>query len=191
MPNYKTCKHLHDNGKTCESPAVTRRNYCVFHLRHRARQLRSAQYRARNQRFDLQLPPLENMHSVQSSISHVLQALAADMIDPKRAHEILIGLRHAASNFRDPDAWQPSAYATDPSEASAIEYDDLEAEFGLPDGLDINTPPEVAFPPPVPQGVILSEERSARVEGPLYLGKWFGLPGRRRSDAPHSRGSPT
>ena len=108
MPNYKTCKHLHDNGKTCESPAVTRRNYCVFHLRHRARQLRSAQYRARNQRFDLQLPPLENMHSVQSAISHVLQALAADMIDPKRAHEILIGLRHAASNFKTPMPGSPA-----------------------------------------------------------------------------------
>jgi len=156
LSNYKTCNHLYDDGHICKSPAVTRRDYCVFHLKHRARQLRSAQYRARGLRFDLQLPPLENMQTVQSAISHVLQALAADMIDPKRAHEILIGLRHAASNFKSPAAWQPSAYADNPSEASAIEYNNLEAEFGLPDGLDINTPPETAFPPPVPQSVILS-----------------------------------
>jgi hypothetical protein len=157
MPNYKTCNYLYDDGHTCKSPAVTRRDYCVFHLRDRASQLRAAQYRARSQRFNLQLPPLENMHAVQSAISRVLQAIAADMIDPKRAHEILTGLRHAASNFKNPAAWQHSAYADNPSEAPAIEYNNLESEYGLPDGLDINTPPEVAFPPPqLSQGVILS-----------------------------------
>ena len=122
-----------------------------------------AQYRARGQRFDLQLPPLEDMHAVQSAISHVVQALAADMIDPKRAHEILTGLRHAASNFRDQAAWQHNPYRSDPAETPAIAYDDLEAEFGLPDDLDINTPPEVAFP----ESVIHSD-----VGAPASTGHW-------------------
>ncbi len=161
--DYKTCNYLYDDGHTCKSPAVTRRDYCVFHLRDRAGQLRAAQYRARSLRFDLQLPPLENMHAVQSAISRVIQAIAADMIDPKRAHEILIGLRHAASNFKSPAAWQPSVYADDPSEASAIEYNNLEAEFGLPDGLDINTPPEVAFPPPSVTLSVQAATNEARV----------------------------
>ncbi len=169
MTDYKTCNYLYDDGHTCKSPAVTRRDYCVFHLRDRASQLRAAQYRARSLRFDLQLPPLENMHAVQSAISHVVQALAADMIEPRRAHEILTGLRHAASNFKNPAAWQPSAFADNPSEAPAIEYNNLEAEFGLPDGLDINTPPEVAFPPPSTPSpdVILREARSDESKDPF------------------------
>ena len=49
MTDYKTCNHLHDDGHTCDSPAATKRDYCVFHLRHRARQMRK-QLRANYER---------------------------------------------------------------------------------------------------------------------------------------------
>ena len=148
MTEYKTCTHIHDTGYFCQSAAVTGRDYCCYHLRYRGRLMRMAQSRARSQRFDLRLPPLENMHAVQSALSQLMEALAADMIDPKRAHEIHSILRTAANNFKHPNAWTTSAYINDQSAPYPNSYEEFEAEFGLPENLDLNAPPEVAFPPP-------------------------------------------
>jgi hypothetical protein len=146
--NYKTCTYVRDTGYLCQSAAVGGREYCCYHLRHRGRQMRMAKHRARGERFDLHLPPMENMHAVQSALSQVIEALAADMIDPKRAHELLLALRQAATNFRHPEAWRASEYRNDQSAAYPASYEEFEAEYGLPEGIDLNTPPEVAFPPP-------------------------------------------
>lgn len=144
---YRTCHHANDNGTLCRSAAVTDRDYCWFHLRHRGNRMRMAQARARNQRCPLSLPPLENMHAVQSALTQVMQALEADMIDPKRAQCIVSVLRVAANNLKRPEAWRASEYHNDRSVASVESYDEFESEFGLPRNLDLNAPPEVVFPP--------------------------------------------
>jgi hypothetical protein len=157
---YKTCNHSYDTGGTCNSAAVTGRDYCVYHLRYRARQLRRAQARARNQRFNLQLPPLEDMFAVQLALNQLVEAVAADMLDLKRAQFLLSAVRTAGQFLRHADKWTASPYHTD-QPAPAI---DLAAEYGLPADLNLDTPPEVAFPPP---DVILSEERSDESKGPF------------------------
>jgi len=73
-----TCKHTYDTGGTCNSAAVTGRDYCTYHLRYRARLLRMAQARARNERFDLKLPPLEDMFAVQWALNQLVEAVAAE-----------------------------------------------------------------------------------------------------------------
>lgn len=151
---YRYCHHIHDNGDHCGSAALTGRDYCRYHLRYRGRLMRMARARARNQRLAFTLPPLENMHAVQSALTQVVEAVAAGMIDLKLARVILTALRQAAQNFKQ--EWRDSAYR---NEAGGI-YDQFESEFGLPENLDINIPPEVAYPPPDLQGVISSEERS-------------------------------
>jgi len=142
--------HLYDDGNHCGSAAVTGRDYCCYHLRYRGRLMRMAQARARGQHFHLDLPPLENMHAVQSALTQVVEALAADMIDPKRAQLILSALRMAANNFKNPAAWKPSVYLNNHSATHLSKYDEFEADFGLPDDIDIEVAPEVAFPPPAP-----------------------------------------
>ena len=144
-----TCNHLHDDGGTCNSAAVTGQKYCIYHLRYRARQLRRAQLRARGERFGIKLPPLESMFAVQSALTQLGEALAADMIDPKRAQQLLSVLRLASRNLLHSDKWQPSVYHTEVS-GPAI---DLAAEYGLPRDLDLDTPPERAFPQ-TPQGAL-------------------------------------
>ena len=139
---YKTCNHLYDTGGTCNSVAVKDRDYCLFHLRYRARQLRSAQARARMERFNLQLPPIESMATVLSAVNQLVEAVAANMIDLKRADFLLKSLRFAAQTLKSSDKWLPSVYHSD-QPAPAI---DLAAEYGLPNDLDLDTPPEVAFP---------------------------------------------
>ncbi len=158
---YKTCNHLYDTGGTCKSAAVTDRDYCAFHLGYRVRQLRSAQARARMQRFDLHLPPIESMATVLSAINQLVEAVAADMIDLKRADFLLKSLRFAAQALKSSDEWLPSVYHTD-QPAPAI---DLAAEYGLPADLDPNTAPDVAFP----QNVILSEARSDESKDPYVM----------------------
>ena len=139
----RTCSHIKDTGDTCNSVAAKDQKYCPHHVRYRARQLRMAQMRARCERFNIHLPPLESMYAVQSALAQVAEALAADMIDPKRANALLSVLRLMSLNFRHPEKWQANLYHSDqPAEVNIAQ------EFGLPRDLDLDTPPEVAFPPP-------------------------------------------
>jgi hypothetical protein len=139
----KTCTHLHDTGEPGNSAAAINRDYCVFHLRYRARQHRMAQSRARSDRFDLKLPPLESMSTVLSALNQIVEAIAADMIDLERADLLLKSLRFAAQALKSSDNWRPSVYHTDVA-APAI---NLESEYGLPQDLNLDTPPGIAFPP--------------------------------------------
>ena len=142
---YKTCTYIRDDGGICNSAAVTDRNLCLHHLEHRARLMRIAQYRARGERFDLQLPPLESMHAVQSALSQLAEALAADMIDLKRADRLIRVLNIAARNLLKADKWPASPYHSE----QPVPAVDLVAEFGLPNDLDLKLRPEAAFPAPV------------------------------------------
>ena len=139
----RTCSHINDAGATCNSVAAKDQKYCGYHLRYRARQLRLAQARARAERFDIKLPPLEDMYAVQSALSQLAEALAADMIELKRAHALMSVLRLMSLNFRHPEKWQTTLYHSD--QPATV---DVAQEFGLPGDLDLDTPPEVAFPPP-------------------------------------------
>jgi hypothetical protein len=103
-----------------------------------------AQARARAERYNIRLGPLEDMYAVQSALSQLAEALAADMIDPRRAQALLSVLRLAALNLRHSEKWQTSLYHS----GQPVEVD-VAKRYGLPRDLDIDTPPEVAFPPPV------------------------------------------
>src|SRR5271157_1044427 len=131
----RTCSHIKETGDTCNSVAAKGQKY-------RARQLRIAQARARCERFHIQLPPLDSMYAVQSALSQLAEAVAADMIDPKRANSLLSVLRLMSLNFRHPEKWQTNLYHSDqPAEI------DIAQEFGLPRDLDLDTLPDLAFPP--------------------------------------------
>jgi hypothetical protein len=139
-----TCTHIYDTGGICKSFAVTGQRYCVHHLRHRAHRLRAAQSRARGERFEFNLPPLESLHAVHSALSQLAQAIALGVIDRRSANDLLSVLRVASRNLLHPEKWQESLYQSD-QPAPAI---DVAAEYGLPADLDLATPPETAFPRP-------------------------------------------
>jgi hypothetical protein len=171
MPQpLRTCSHIHETGDTCNSVAAKSQKYCPHHLRYRARQLRIAQARARCERFHIQLPPLESMYAVQSALSQLAEALAADMIDPKRANSLLSVLRLMSLNFRHPEKWQTNLYHSD----RPVEVD-VAQEFGLPRDLDLDTHPEVAFPPEHDLDLSSRAEAAASaagVEGSAFSGDW-------------------
>jgi len=138
-----TCNHIYDTGGLCQSFAVKGQRYCIHHLRYRARRLRAAQYRARGERFAFHLPPLDSMHDVHSALSQLAEAIAAGVIDRHSANALLSVLRVASRNLLHPEKWQANLYHSDQPAPDV----DVAAEYGLPAGLDLDAPPDVAFPP--------------------------------------------
>jgi hypothetical protein len=132
MNHYKICRHIKTNGEQCNSPRLLDRDFCFFHNRmlnrHRDAVLgRDSEVMvpvldrsgallgmepAQQQTLDLGL--LEDRTSVQMAISTVLNALAANRLDQRRATALLYGLQLASANC--PSVHLNHGYATQPVE---------------------------------------------------------------------------
>lgn len=152
-PSIPTCNHLREDGSYCDSPAMEHRKYCYFHLRDRAQRLRMARARSRREKWVFELGALDSLASVQIAIQDVARAVGLELLDTRRANTILRALSLMSANLRQPRlVWKQSNRAFEPcSRQYAPSYDEVEQEFGLPDTLDLDTPPEVAFPDPPPE----------------------------------------
>ena len=71
-------------ASTASPQPLQGQNYCYFHFNARARR--------RGEACRIQLPVVEDMHAVQVSLPQVLDALADDRIDHKRAGLMLYAL---------------------------------------------------------------------------------------------------
>ena len=148
MP-YKTCRHLMENGNSCQSPALSKRDYCYFHIEFRARRLKMARARARSEQWWLDLPCIEDMRSCEAATSRVIEGMAAQVIDPARGKALLSGLRLAASNFKARKAWDShSDYRVNEACAFIGSYPGFEAVHDLPKDLDLDEDPLKLFPMP-------------------------------------------
>ena len=147
--SYPTCDHLKEDGVYCDSPALHNHNFCYFHLNARARRMQMAQARRRGESCRIQLPLLEDMHAVQSSLMQVLAALADDRIDPKRAGLMLYALQQASTNLNFTPGWKGKRQQVDFAQAMrALEAPDVTTQYELPAGVDLTLPPEAALQPP-------------------------------------------
>ncbi len=163
-PVIKTCNHIRENGKLCRSAAVTGRDYCYFHLSHRGRRLKMARARARGRRWRLELPPLEDLYAVQVGLQQVLDAMADGHLDRHLGGLMLYGLQQAATNLRCPqEVWEQSSRF---DHVEQIEWSGFEQEHGLPEGFDVDTPPEEAFPPPEELPATLPDAAAVSCETP-------------------------
>jgi hypothetical protein len=117
--------------------------------------MRAAKARARGERFELRLPPLESMHAVQAALSQVAQALDADMIDLKRADRLIRVLNLAARNLLKAEKW-PAASVFHSDQPVEI---DVAAQYGLPNDLELSRLPEEVFP--TPEDVGAPEDQAA------------------------------
>lgn len=115
----KYCRHIRVNGERCGSPALVNKIFCFFHVelerRHRrcsralnpvSTVLHPMSLQDGSQRdpvlaqppIPLDLPPLEDRHSIQVALSMVITALAEYRIDPKQAALLFYGLQVASTN---------------------------------------------------------------------------------------------
>jgi len=115
------CRHIRVNGERCNSPALANKLFCYFHVEFDRRHRRCSRIRSDapailhpitlldgSQRdpvlaqpipfSELDLPPLEDRHSIQMALSLIITALAQNRVDPKLATLLFYGLQVASSN---------------------------------------------------------------------------------------------
>jgi len=130
MP-VKLCHHIKADGILCRSAALHGRHYCFFHLTHRAQRVRIAQHRRRNQPLRLELPPLEDLNSVQLAIMQVMDAIVDGRLERHEAGHLLYGLQTAGNFLRGKER---VCFEVSPAaESRCVAYDSLEEDFELED----------------------------------------------------------
>ena len=94
----KHCSHIKADGNICQAPNLKGKDYCYFHTAARDRIRRQRQAAERN--LPLQLPVLEDRHTIQLALGDVVNALLTDRIDPRKASLILYALQTASANAK-------------------------------------------------------------------------------------------
>src|SRR5271170_786111 len=91
------CRHIFTDGRRCASPCLRQEEFCYYHHTTRKPIANPHQRRSRRSTFHLPLP--EDRSAIQSSIGEVLQRIASNDIDPRRAGLLLYGLQIASLNL--------------------------------------------------------------------------------------------
>ncbi len=99
-----TCGHRKADGVLCGSPALRGKQFCYFHQRDLDHSHQRARTRRRAANFQLHFPPLETLTDVQIALFEVMDALAANCIEPRRASALLFALQQASLHLRRPQA---------------------------------------------------------------------------------------
>ncbi len=87
-PNVRVCTHIKVTGVRCGSPALRGEQFCYFHQR---------MVRGVSTPPNARLHPIaliESEEAIQASLMEVINALARNTIDLRRAQLILRGLAH-------------------------------------------------------------------------------------------------
>ncbi len=145
MTQHLSCHHVKEDGTYCGSPALRDRKYCYYHLIQRGRRLRRARALRDQVNYRLDLPPLEDLASVQVALSEVIQALGSGQLDQRTGGKMLYGIQQAVSLMKyraQLEAAQPQA---EPEQAPAVaaahiqEYPGFEQEYSINPGGDVDT----------------------------------------------------
>src|SRR5258708_6926517 len=89
------CRHIFTDGHRCGSICLRGEPFCYYH--HTTRKPAPRQSLGRKSSFDLPLP--EDRSAIQASIGIILQRIASNDLDPKRAGLLLYGLQIASLNL--------------------------------------------------------------------------------------------
>jgi hypothetical protein len=94
MPHVKLCSHIKVTGVRCGSPALREKEFCYFHQR----MLRGIHTPPEARLHPVAL--IENEEAIQSSLMELINAIARNSIDLRRADLILKALHIAVKNSR-------------------------------------------------------------------------------------------
>jgi len=118
------CRHIFTDGHRCASPCLRQEEFCYYHHTTRRPVPNPKQRRSRRSTFHLPLP--EDRSAIQASIGEVLQRIAANDIDPRRAGLLLYGLQIASLNL---PRTQPNTKSTD--EPQTVEEITIDPNLGV------------------------------------------------------------
>jgi hypothetical protein len=110
-PKRYQCRHIFTDGHRCGSPCLRGEDLCYYH--HNTRRPATHPRARRNRRSTFEVPLPEDRSAIQHTIGQVLQRIAANDIDPRRAGLLLYGLQIASLNLPKP---QPAKSESEPVE---------------------------------------------------------------------------
>src|SRR5579862_4010757 len=96
-PKRYQCRHIFTDGHRCGSICLRGEAFCYYHHTTRRPAQNPQQRRGRRATFELPLP--EDRSAIQASLGLILQRLASNDLDPRRAGLILYALSIASSNL--------------------------------------------------------------------------------------------
>src|SRR3984885_2935118 len=96
------CRHIFTDGRRCASPSLPQENFCYFH--HTTRkptppETPQARRRTTARLTEFHLPLPEDRSAIQSAIGMIIQRIASNDLDPKRAGLLLYALQNASLNL--------------------------------------------------------------------------------------------
>ncbi len=104
MPQIQTrhyqCRHIFTDGHRCGSKCLRNEDFCYYHHTGRRPAPPANLFRDANSSFTVPIP--EDRSAIQAGIGIVLQRIAENQLDPRRAGLLLYGLQIAAFNLPKP-----------------------------------------------------------------------------------------
>jgi hypothetical protein len=90
------CRHIFPDGRRCGSPCLRSEELCYYHHTTRRPIAAAPARKARRGSFSLSVADLVDRSGIQFAIAEVLQRIASNDIDPRRAGLLLYGLQTAS-----------------------------------------------------------------------------------------------
>ncbi len=139
------CRHILTDGRRCKNPTLRapktaenpdgHENFCYFHHTTR-RPIQNPRARRVARRSTFTLPLLEDRSSIQLAIGQVLQQIASNDIDPRRAGLLLYGLQIASLNLPKPNPKEEF----EPTTVDEITHDPILGDLAPPAELGHDEP---------------------------------------------------
>jgi hypothetical protein len=128
-PKQYQCRHIFTDGRRCASPCLRKEEFCYYHHTTRRPVANPQQRRGRRSAFHLPLPDPNDRSGIQIAIGEVLQRIAANEIDPRRAGLLLYGLQIASLNL---GKTQPATRTSDERETvETVEEITIDPALGI------------------------------------------------------------
>jgi hypothetical protein len=95
MYNFKTCRHIMPNGRTCKSPAMRGSAYCYYH----GPQVK-ARHASKSRESEFEIESLTEPSDIPTIGNQILQAMAANRLSKGRASVMLQTLQTVMASYR-------------------------------------------------------------------------------------------
>jgi hypothetical protein len=135
------CRHIFIDGHRCASPCLRNEEFCYYH--HTTRKPVANPQKRRSRRTTFHIPLPEDRSAILQSIGEVLQRIAANDIDPRRAGLLLYGLQIANTALpKDPPTSRTrSTHEESPEKSQTVEEITHDPTHGiLAPRVEITTP---------------------------------------------------
>ena len=110
------CQHIKVSGTQCGSPALRQKSFCFYHQQNRPLKVDCYYKPDEYSTGEIDLPPFEDAHSIQTVIRQVVQMVLQQRLERKTASLLLYAIQIASSSLKrmDQEKPQPAEVVIDP-----------------------------------------------------------------------------